>query len=190
MSKEHCCCGCIHVKVNLLFNRKKLLQTGALIIGSLVLIFGIIGLLASVVTGNVQGIVSSALSVIIGGCIIYADKSHKPGGYLPYLIFAVKLTFYYVDKDFFQAIGIVIYTFFIICFVIMAIAAPGTLSVYTQGYGYGTQHKDGEIDSTTGIFWHILLKNQIVRSAHVRLMQVVEPIMNTTIPYAWLSAQL
>uniref|UniRef100_A0A914DQ82 Uncharacterized protein n=1 Tax=Acrobeloides nanus TaxID=290746 RepID=A0A914DQ82_9BILA len=110
-------------------------ETGALIIGSLVLVLGIIGLLASVATGNGQGIASNALSVIIGGCIVYADKSHKPGGYLPYLIFA--------------AIGIVIYTIFIVFFIIMAIAVPGTLSNYTQNYGYETQYNDRDIDPKT-----------------------------------------
>ena len=35
----------------------------------------------------------------------------------------------------------------------MAIAVPGTLSNYTQDYGYGTHHKDRDIDPKTGIFW-------------------------------------
>ena len=65
------------------------------------IMFGIKQLVKFVVTGNGEHIIG-ALDVIIGGCILYADKSHKPGGYLPYLIFAVKLTFYYVDKDFFR----------------------------------------------------------------------------------------
>uniref|UniRef100_A0A914CWR9 Uncharacterized protein n=1 Tax=Acrobeloides nanus TaxID=290746 RepID=A0A914CWR9_9BILA len=83
------------------------IPTGALIIGYLALILGIIGLLTSVTKGNGQGIVSNVLSVIIGGCILYADKSHKPIGYLPYLIVT--------------AIGISISTVFIALFVIMAI---------------------------------------------------------------------
>uniref|UniRef100_A0A914D9P4 DUF4203 domain-containing protein n=1 Tax=Acrobeloides nanus TaxID=290746 RepID=A0A914D9P4_9BILA len=111
--------------------------TGALIIGYLGLIFGIIGLLAAVAKGNGEGIVSNVLNVIIGGCIIYADKSHKPGGYLPYLILSV--------------IGIVFYTVFIVIFVIMAIFLPETLSNYTQDYGYGTQHKDREVDPKTAM---------------------------------------
>uniref|UniRef100_A0A914EMB1 Uncharacterized protein n=1 Tax=Acrobeloides nanus TaxID=290746 RepID=A0A914EMB1_9BILA len=119
MSTEHCCCGYIH--------------TGALIIGCLGIIFGIIGLLAFVVTGNGHHITGSALNIIIGGCIIYADKYHKPGGYLPYLIVG--------------AIGIVFFTVFIIFNIIVAIAVPGTLSNHTQAYG--TQHK--EIDSKTAI---------------------------------------
>uniref|UniRef100_A0A914ELD0 Uncharacterized protein n=1 Tax=Acrobeloides nanus TaxID=290746 RepID=A0A914ELD0_9BILA len=114
MSKEHCCCGSIH--------------TGALIISYLVLIFGTIGLLASVVAGNGPGIVSNALSIIIGGCIGYADHSHKPGGYLPYLICA--------------AISIFIYTVSIVLFVIKAIAEPWTLSYYTEDFGYGDRYID------------------------------------------------
>uniref|UniRef100_A0A914E527 Uncharacterized protein n=1 Tax=Acrobeloides nanus TaxID=290746 RepID=A0A914E527_9BILA len=120
MSTEHCCCGYIH--------------TGALIIGCLDIIFGTIGLLA-LVTRNGHYITGSASNIIIGGCIIYADKYHKPEGYLFYLIIG--------------AFGIVFCTVVIICFVIMAIAVPDTLSNYTQDYGYGTQHK--EIDSKTAI---------------------------------------
>uniref|UniRef100_A0A914E8K3 MARVEL domain-containing protein n=1 Tax=Acrobeloides nanus TaxID=290746 RepID=A0A914E8K3_9BILA len=79
---------------------------------------------------NVQGIVSNILGAIIGGCIVYADRSHKPGGYLPYLIFA--------------AIGIVIYTVFIV-FVVKALTLHnGTF--YTQSYDYETQHNDSDID--------------------------------------------
>uniref|UniRef100_A0A914CHB7 Uncharacterized protein n=1 Tax=Acrobeloides nanus TaxID=290746 RepID=A0A914CHB7_9BILA len=74
---------------------------------------------------------------MIGGCILYADRSHKPGGYLPYLIFA--------------AIGIVIYTIFIVFFVIMAIVSLEIIHNYTQDYGYGTQHKDRDIDPKTVI---------------------------------------
>jgi hypothetical protein len=55
--------------------------------------------------------------------------------------------------------GIVIYTVFIVIFVIMAIVVPETLSNYTQDYGYGTHHKVRDIDRKTGIFWHILSKN-------------------------------
>uniref|UniRef100_A0A914CBD0 DUF4190 domain-containing protein n=1 Tax=Acrobeloides nanus TaxID=290746 RepID=A0A914CBD0_9BILA len=121
MLKEHCCCGRIH--------------TGALIIGYLILIFGIIGLLASVVTGNGRGIVSNVLNALVGGCILYADKYQKPGGYLPHLILA--------------GIGIAIYTVGIALFVIMAIFVPGTLSNYIQDYGYEAQDNDREIDPKT-----------------------------------------
>uniref|UniRef100_A0A914CPU8 Uncharacterized protein n=1 Tax=Acrobeloides nanus TaxID=290746 RepID=A0A914CPU8_9BILA len=116
MSTEHCCCGYIHI--------------GALIIGYLGIIFGSIELLEFAFTGNGKCIMISALNVIIGGCILYADKYHKPGGYLPYLIFG--------------AIGIAIYTVFIVSFFIMAMAVPGTLLSYTQHYSYEIQHKDRE----------------------------------------------
>uniref|UniRef100_A0A914DBH8 Uncharacterized protein n=1 Tax=Acrobeloides nanus TaxID=290746 RepID=A0A914DBH8_9BILA len=127
MSTEHCCCGYIH--------------TGALLIGYLVIIVGISELLEFVVTGNGEHVMGSVLDVIIGGCILYADKYHKPGGYLPYLIVG--------------AIGIVVYTVLIICFVTMAIAVPDTLLNYTQDYGYGTQLKDREKTAIRVIFFFV-----------------------------------
>ena len=50
----------------------------------------------------------------------------------------------------------------------MAIAVPDRLSNYTQDYGYGTQHKDGE---KTGIFlaWFflVLLVARAINTFHV-----------------------
>uniref|UniRef100_A0A914C762 Uncharacterized protein n=1 Tax=Acrobeloides nanus TaxID=290746 RepID=A0A914C762_9BILA len=104
---DYSCCGCMHVR------------TGALVIGILVIIGGIFGIIGSILNGIWPNIIGSAISIITGGLVIFADRTEREWGYLPYLVL--------------NGIGIIIYTLVAIAFIIFGIVVPSGIEDWFKG---------------------------------------------------------
>uniref|UniRef100_A0A914CME2 Uncharacterized protein n=1 Tax=Acrobeloides nanus TaxID=290746 RepID=A0A914CME2_9BILA len=99
-----CCCGCMHVR------------TGAMVIGILGIIGSIFGVISGIVSGMWTNIVAYVIGIIISGLIIFADRTERQWGYLPYLVL--------------NGIWIILNILGIIAFIILGIVVPKGLEDY------------------------------------------------------------